>query len=60
MLPSCVIVTVLDADAPAVVGASIHVVPLSSEYCSFVTATSSVAAKVTFTGPRYHGLRMPV
>ena len=42
------------------VGASIHVAPLSSEYCSLVTATSSVAANVTFTGPRYHGLRRPV
>src|SRR3954471_1770201 len=39
---------------------SIHVAPLSSEYCSFATATSSVAARLSLTGPRYHGLRMPV
>src|SRR5262245_52358808 len=60
VLPSCEIVTVALAETPEVIGASIHVAPASSEYCSFVTATSSVADIVNFTGPRYHGLRMPV
>src|SRR3954454_10642645 len=54
------IVAIPLTDGPAVIGTSIQVAPLSSEYWSLVTATSSVAASMSFTGPRYHGLRMPV
>jgi len=60
VLPSWVIVASAVTEGPGVIARSIHVSPLSSEYSSFVTATSSVAEKLTFTGPRYHGLRMPV
>src|SRR4051794_661116 len=53
-------VTVAVTDGPALTAASSQVAPLSSEYCSLVTATLSLAEMVTLIGPRYHGLRMPV
>ena len=60
VLPCWEIATVPLTDGPTVIAASCHVAPLSVEYCSFVTAVSSVADSLTVTGPRYHGLRMPV
>jgi len=38
-------------DGPGVIVASCHVAPLSVEYSSLVTATSSVAVTLIVTGP---------
>ena len=44
---------------PPVVGRSTHVVPLSVEYCSLLTPTSSVADTFTVTGALVYQLLLP-
>ena len=43
-------VTFADTDGPGMIGASMYVAPPSSEYCSFATDTSSVAANRSVCG----------
>jgi hypothetical protein len=59
VLPSWESRTLDATDGPAVIGASTHVAPPSNEYCSFETATSSVADRFSVCGAVMRQLLLP-